>query len=67
MNHFIIVKGGSLVAETKVSKRTRQFVGVKWTSDPRNAQTYDIGNATEIAKQYGGTVLPYSKITQFYR
>lgn len=67
MNQYIIVKGKSLVAETKVGKRTRRFVGVKWTSDPGNAQTYDEGNATEIAKQYGGTVLPYSKITTFYR
>lgn len=67
MNQYIIVKGKSLVAETKVSRRTRQFVSVKWTNDPRNAQTYGIGDANEIAKLYGGKAEPYSAITRFYR
>jgi hypothetical protein len=67
MNKYIIVKGKSLVAETKVSKRTQKFVSCKWTNDPRNAQTYGIGDANDIAKQYGGQVLPYNQIAKFYR
>lgn len=67
MNHFIIVKGKSLIASSKVSKRTQKFVGYTWTNDPRDAQTYGIGDATEIAALCGGRVLPYSQITKFYR
>lgn len=67
MNQFIIVKGKSLISNSKVSKRTQKFVSYTWTSDPRNAQTYGIGDAKEIAQLCGGQVLPYSEITRFYR
>jgi hypothetical protein len=67
MSKYIIVNGKQLVSETKVSKRTRKFVSCQWTRDPRNAQTYGIGDATDIAKQFGGAVLPYSEIVKFYR
>lgn len=67
MKHFIITNGRQLVKETKVSKRTQKFVSCAWTSDPRDAQTYGIGDATDIAKQFGGKVEEYAKITRFYR
>lgn len=67
MKQYIITNGKSLVKETKVSKRTQKFVSCVWTSDPRNAQTYGIGDATEIAKLYGGKVEAYAEITRFYR
>lgn len=67
MNHFIIVKGKSLIASSKVSKRTQKFVSYTWTSDPRDAQTYGIGDAKELAVMCGGEVLPYSQIVKFHR
>lgn len=67
MSKYIVTKGRQIVSETKVSKRTQKFVSCQWSSDPRNAQTYGIGDATDIAKKFGGTVEPYSAITRWYR
>ncbi len=67
MSKYIITNGRQLVKETKVSKRTQKFVSCDWTSNPSDAQTYGIGDATEIAKQFGGKVEAYAQITRFYR
>lgn len=67
MSKYIITNGRALVSETKVSKRTQQFVSCKWTTSPQDAQTYGIGDATDIAKQFGGKVEEYAKIVRFYR
>lgn len=67
MSKYIIVNGKMLVSETKVSKRTQKFVSCQWTRNPGDAQTYGIGDATDIAKQFGGQVQPYSQIVKFYR
>lgn len=67
MNKYIVTNGRQLVSETKVSKRTRKFVSCVWTNSPQDAQTYGIGDATDIANQFGGKVEPYSAITRWYR
>lgn len=64
---YIVTKGKQIVSETKVSTRTQKFVDCRWTSNPQHAQTYNIWDAEEIAKQYGGKVEPYANITRFYR
>ncbi len=67
MEHYIITNGRALVAETKVSKRYQKFVSCKWTTSPQDAQTYGIGDATDIAKQFGGKVEPYAELKRWYR
>jgi hypothetical protein len=65
MKLYIIANGKSIVSQTKVSKRTQKFIDCQWTRNPQNAQTYGLGDATDIAKQFGGKVLPYSEINKF--
>jgi hypothetical protein len=67
MSKYIITNGRQLVKATKVSKRTQKFVSCDWTSSPQDAQTYGLGDATDIAKQFGGEVEPYSAITRWYK
>ena len=66
-SQYIIVKGKKIVSKVYVGNRGKTYTGADWSNDPFNAEIFYKEEAQEIAKKFGGEVLPHKEISRWFR